>query len=166
MGKTLSPFISKSARQITVKGLNKCSSELLPEHSIIISTRAPIGLLAINAEKTAINQGCKGLIPNKEYDYKYLYYILLQNKWKLNDLGAGSTFKELTADALKQFEIFIPNPKEQQKIAACLSSIDDLITAQAQKLEALKKYKKGLLQGLFPAVNEDAQTWPHKNNKN
>ena len=153
MGKTLSPYISKSVRQITPEGLKKCSSELLPKHSVIISTRAPIGLWAINTQETALNQGCKGLIPKKTNSYKYLYYVLFQNNWRLNDLGAGNTFKELTANSLKQFEIPIPSLPEQQRIADCLSSLDELITAQSAKIDALKEHKKGLMQQLFPSAS-------------
>lgn len=154
MGKTLSPYISESVRKITQKGLSKCSSELLPSNSVIISTRAPIGLLAINSQETAINQGCKGLILKKSNNHKYLYYSLLHNNWRLNDLGAGNTFKELTANSLKQFKIPIPSLPEQQRIADCLSSLDEWIAAEAQRLDAFKDHKKGLMQQLFPCEGE------------
>jgi len=154
MGKRESRFIHSTVRKITESGLKKCSSDLLPINSVIVSTRAPIGHLAINTSEMAINQGCKGLIPKKTTSYNFLYYFLLHFKPSLADLGAGNTFKELSATALKNFPSCFPILPEQQKIAACLSSLDDLIAAEDQKLGALKRHKKGLMQELFPAEGE------------
>ncbi len=150
IGKGFDKYILSTIRTLTAEGLESCSSELLPENSVIISTRAPIGLLAINKTQMAINQGCHGIIPNENADSHFLFYSLELAKKKLNDIGAGNTFKELSGKALKGFSLLMPLLKEQQKIAACLSSLDDLITAQARKVEALKTHKKGLMQQLFP----------------
>ncbi len=60
----------------------------------------------------------------------------------------------LSKTNIAKIEVAIPKPEEQQKIADCLTSLDDLITAQAKKLDALKTYKKGLMQQLFPALDE------------
>jgi type I restriction enzyme S subunit len=157
MGKTESPFIAATNRTITEQGLRDCSSDLLPVNSVILSVRAPIGHLAINTAPMAINQGCKGLIAGKSLDFYFLYCSLVGSKTRLIDLGAGNTFKELSGTALKRFEIPIPSPAEQQKIAECLSSVDELIAVQARKLDALKTHKKGLMQQLFPT---DGETQP------
>ena len=154
MGKTESPFIDATTRTITESGLDNCSSYLLPIYSVILSVRAPIGSLAINTTPMAINQGCKGLITGNTLSFSFLYYSLINSKARLIDLGAGNTFKELSGSALKSYEIGLPSPPEQQKIAACLSSVDEVIAAQAQKLEALKTHKKGLMQQLFPREGE------------
>jgi type I restriction enzyme, S subunit len=154
MGKTKTRFMQSTARKITKTGLKNCSSDLLPINSVIISTRAPIGHLAINKSEMAINQGCKGLIPRESTNYDFLYYSLLNFKISLIDLVAGNTFKELTGNSLKNFEIPFPTLSEQQKIADCLSSIDSRITAETQKLDTLKAHKKGLMQQLFPALDE------------
>lgn len=174
MGKSDSRYISKTVRTITEDGLRNCSSELLPVNSVIISTRAPIGHLAINQEPMAINQGCRGLVPNSENDTQFVYYSLEKLKSQLNDLGAGNTFKELSGTVLKRFSLFTPQLGEQRRIADCLASLDELIAAQGQKLDALKAHKKGLLQQLFPAEGEtvprlrfpefrDAGEWEEKN---
>ena len=154
MGKEIAPYIFNTVRTITEEGLDNCSSELLPKNSVIISTRAPIGHLAINMVPMAINQGCRGLISFPGVYFRFIYYFLLGSKKSLNDLGSGNTFKELSGSILKQFPVVIPNIAEQQKIADCLSSLDDLITLEAQKLGALKTHKKGLMQQLFPAEGE------------
>ncbi|HET6384356.1 MAG TPA: restriction endonuclease subunit S [Armatimonadota bacterium] len=155
MGKSNSPHISATDRTITETGLGNCSSELLPERSVIMSTRAPIGHLAINLTPMAINQGCRGLVPSVGVDTDFLYSSLLIAKPKLIDLGAGNTFKELSGSALKMFQI--PKPAdyaEQKKIAGCLTSLDELIAAEGRKLEALRTHKKGLMQNLFPREGE------------
>jgi len=152
MGKGDSPYISSTKRTITEEGLGNCSSELLPAQSVIISTRAPIGHLAINTLPMAINQGCRGFVPVE--DAHFLYYALLHAKPRLMDLGAGNTFKELSGSALKGFLLPTPKPPEQQKIADCLGSLDDLIAAEGRKLAALRDHKKGLMQQLFPREGE------------
>lgn len=154
MGKDVNPYISKTARTITNEGLRNCSSELLPPGSVILSTRAPIGHLAINSVPMAINQGCRGIVVQPKFIAKFVYFSLDYFRARLERLGAGNTFKELSGSALKSFTITIPQEKEQQKIADCLSSLDEKITAETQKLDALKTHKKGLMQQLFPAEGE------------
>lgn len=83
---------------------------------------------------------------------KFIYYILLN--FNLNKLVFGSGQPLVTGKQLKELTFYFPKSKEQKKIADCLSSIDDLITAQTQKLAALKAHKKGLMQQLFPAEGE------------
>lgn len=154
MGKTEDRFVYSTIRKLSELGLQNCSANQIPINSVIISTRAPIGLLAINKVPIAFNQGCKGLIPKKSNDYDFLFYSLLKSKSALIDLGAGNTFKELSGTTLSSFEILIPDFLEQQKIAACLSSLDDLIAVHTKKLEVLEAYKKGLVQRLFPTEGE------------
>jgi len=149
MSKDDSPYIESTNRTLTEEGLHNCSSELLPAHSVILSTRAPIGHLAISTVPMAINQGCRGLVPVN--DARFLYYSLLRAKPRLMDFGAGNTFKELSGTALKHFELPTASPAEQQRIANCLSALDDLIAAQAAKLDALRTHKRGLMQQLFPS---------------
>jgi type I restriction enzyme, S subunit len=154
MGKTESPFIGSTNRTITELGLSDCASDLLPRNTVILSIRAPIGHLAINTVPIAINQGCKGLMAGESLNFYFLYCSLLDAKSQLIDLGAGNTFKELSGSALKSFVIAIPSLAEQEIIAECLSSVDELIAAQARKVDALKTQKKGLVQQLFPREGE------------
>jgi len=143
-------YIANTNRTISMLGLKNSSAELLPKNSVIISSRAPIGYVAINKLEMATNQGCKGIIPKVDVYYDFLYFCLLNAQRHLNDLGAGAGFKELSTSVLKKFQIPVPKLPEQQKIADCLSSLDRVIELEAQKLEALKAHKKGLLQQLFP----------------
>ena len=90
-------------------------------------------------------------------DIKYLYQHFLSNNFRnyVDVVNTSSGIPHISAKQIRDFEIgFPPKIEEQQKIASTLSSIDDLIIAQNQKLEALQLHKKGLLQGLFPSVND------------
>jgi len=79
----------------------------------------------------------------------------LREKYRTSLLtNTGGAKDNLNTTWLKEFKLSIPSFSEQQKIANCLSSIDKLITAQTQKIESLKVHKKGLMQQLFPAVDE------------
>ena len=82
----------------------------------------------------------------------FIYYIFQNINWRSHNEAGG--VPSLSKTNLYKIEVFIPKPKEQQKIASCLSSIDKLITEQGAKIEQLKLYKKGLMQGLFPKVND------------
>ena len=143
-------YLMTANRNISKLGLENSSAELLPPNSVILSSRAPIGYVAINKVPMATNQGCKGIIPNNSVYHEFLYFSLINAKRMLNDLGAGAGFKELSSGVLKSFRLPVPQVGEQQKIADCLSSLDEAITLQTRKLDALKAHKKGLMQQLFP----------------
>jgi type I restriction enzyme S subunit len=83
---------------------------------------------------------------------KYIFFVFQNINW-LNHNEAGGV-PSLTKTNIYKIETLIPKPQEQQKIASCLSSLDDLITAQSQKLDLLKDHKKGLMQNLFPQEGE------------
>ena len=166
-------YTFQTTRTISTNGLKNSSTELLPINSVIISSRAPIGYVTINKTEMATNQGCKGIVPRENVYHEFIYHSLITSKQRLNDLGAGAGFKEISTSTLKAFQIAIPKKQEQQKIADCLSSLDELIQAEKKALEALKKHKKGLMQQLFPAPDEttpklrfpefrDAEPWEVK----
>ena len=152
MGNLKSRFVNSTKRNLSLEGLRNCSSKLLPINSIILSTRAPIGYLAINLVEMAFNQGCRALVPSKQLLTDFLYYYLTTKETELNNLGAGSTFKELTGSILRNLKLAIPNTAEQQKIADCLSSVDSLIANAEERLATLRNHKQGLMQQLFPST--------------
>lgn len=100
MGKLKNKNISSTSRTISQIGLSKSSAKVVPPKSVILSTRAPIGHLAINEVPMAFNQGCRGLTPTENLDVRYLFYFLKGSVRLLNDLGTGATFKELSPDSL------------------------------------------------------------------
>jgi len=147
-------YTSATVRTISAEGLRNSSAELLPVNSVIISSRAPIGYVTINSVEMATNQGCKGIVPCADVHHEFLYFGLLNAKTRLNDIGAGAGFKEISTSSLAAFQIPVPSLPEQQQIADCLTSLDDLIRAEEGRLGALKDHKRGLMQRLFPAPGQ------------
>ena len=88
----------------------------------------------------------------KQGSSQFIFQFLLTKKTRFEDLGAGNLIPGLSRTDILEMEAHFPSPAEQQRIASCLSSLDDLITAETRKLEALKTHKKGLMQQLFPSV--------------
>jgi type I restriction enzyme S subunit len=120
MGKRSTPYVGQTDRSITDHGLQNSSARTLPPYSVILSSRAPIGHLVINIEPMATNQGCKGLVPRGRIDHKFLYYYLGSIVDLLNDLGTGTTFKELSGGNLKAVVVPLPPLAEQRRIVAIL----------------------------------------------
>ena len=110
MGNRSSPYVDDTERTISDLGLQNCSATPLPPYSVILSSRAPIGHLVINIKPMSTNQGCKGLVPNKSLDHKFLYHYLSSIIGLLNDLGTGTTFKEISGGKLKEVSIPLPPP--------------------------------------------------------
>ena len=84
----------------------------------------------------------------------FWYYWLVQHSSELTDRASGSTFLEIGKSEIKKISVLRPDEKEQRKIADCLGSLDDLITAEVRKLEVLRQHKQGLMQQLFPQPGE------------
>lgn len=129
--KDLSTFngrhINHGERNITQKGLESCSTHILPKNSVLFSSRAPIGYVAIAANELCTNQGFKSVIPNSDTDYLFLYYLLQYNKEKIESMGSGTTFKEVSGSTMRNIEVSVPDLVTQKKIAKILSSLDDKI---------------------------------------
>lgn len=121
-------YISKGERNITEMGFKSCSTKILPKNSVLFSSRAPIGYVAISANDLCTNQGFKSIIPNDKIDYKFLYYLLKHNKDYISSKGSGSTFKEVSGSVMKGIELSIPkNINDQKKISKVLFDIDKKI---------------------------------------
>jgi len=148
MGKLKSLYIDNTERKITDLGLKNSSAKLLPIHSIILSTRAPIGYLAINKKEVSTNQGCKGIIPKKELSVFFLYYFLKSSVDLLNDLGSGTTFKELSGAKLREIQIPLPPPDEQKRI---VTKANELM-ALCDQLDVLIKESENLNEQLFDSI--------------
>ncbi len=124
---------------------------------LILSNSMSFGRPYILKIETCIHDGWIAVSEiDAEIDRDYLYYLLMTSACQkyFSSNAAGSGVQNLNADIIKRLPIPYPSIKEQQKIANCLASLDDLITAQAQKVEALKTHKKGLMQQLFPKLVE------------
>lgn len=144
-------YIAESRRSITEAGLNSCGTNLVPEGSVIVSNRAPIGLIGIAAKPLCTSQGCKSLVKKKNgaINEKFVYYYLTTQEKALNALGRGTTFFELSSFDLANFQVALPIYTEQNAIVAYLDSrtaqIDTLIADLQSQMEMLDRYKRELI---------------------
>ena len=121
-------YIQRGERNITETGLKSCSTQILPQNTVLFSSRAPIGYVAIAANEVCTNQGFKSVIPNEATDPLFLFYLLKYNKEKIKDMGGGTIFKEVSGNIMKNIVVKVPSDREiQKKIASILGSIDDKI---------------------------------------
>ena len=133
-------YISRGERNITEAGLKSCSTQLLPKDTVLFSSRAPIGYVAIAANEVCTNQGFKSVIPNENTDPLFLYYLLKFNKDAIESMGSGTTFKEVSGNTMKNIVVRVPSDiKVQKQIARLLGNIDD-------KIEANEKINNNLLE--------------------
>ena len=128
-----SKYIEKGSRNITEEGYNSCSTQMIPANSILLTSRAPIGLLAINTVECCTNQGFKNIVIDSEkVDIDYLYYYLKHHLKEIEALGAGTTFKEVSKTSLEQFVLSLPDIAIQKMVADILSNIDRKIALNQQ----------------------------------
>lgn len=133
-------YISRGERNITKAGVDSCSTQLLPKNTVLFSSRAPIGYVAIAKNEMCTNQGFKSVIPNDNVDYLFLYYLLKYNKEIIEAMGSGTTFKEVSRSTMRNIEVTIPESKKVQvRIAAILDAIDS-------KIENNRKINNNLLE--------------------
>ncbi|MBV5302320.1 MAG: restriction endonuclease subunit S, partial [Methylococcales bacterium] len=165
LSKLPSLFIGDSQRKITLSGLTSCGTTLVPENSIILSTRAPIGSLAIATTELCTNQGCKSLVPLNQTNSKFFGYLLSVSTTELNIRGRGTTFLELSGDELGAFKIPFPSKNEQQKIAQFLdhetAKIDTLIEKQQRLIALLKEKRQAVIShAVTKGLNPNAPMKP------
>ena len=144
----------KISRFITEEALKDSATKIVPENSILLVSRVGVGKLAISRQSVCTSQDFTNFTPYKDNLLFLAYYLKFKSK-TLIEYSQGMAIKGFTKDDISKLNILIPLTGEQKKIADCLSSLDELITAQTLKLNALKEHKKGLMQQLFPNVEEE-----------
>ncbi len=149
LGKLNSPRISNSARKITPEGHASCGTSIGPPESVALSTRAPIGHLGILATAGCTNQGCKLLVPSVAIDSQYLYRVLETARDELQSLGQGTTFLELSRAKLRNFQLPIPDCREQTAIILFLNhatgQIERYIRAKEKLIALLEEQKQVII---------------------
>ena len=143
-------YISRGERNITEKGLNGCSTQLMPRHSVLFTSRAPIGYIAIADNEVCTNQGFKSVVPNEQTDYLFLYYLLKFNKEKIEGLGSGTTFKEVSGSTMRGITVKVPKSLDVQRaIGRYLDSIDTKIEINRRINENLQAQARALYKAWF-----------------
>lgn len=129
-------FVYQGARNITQAGYDSCSTTMVPKGTVVMSSRAPIGLLSIAQCDLCTNQGFKNMVPNDMTDSKYLYYTIQQHIPQIQNLGTGTTFKEVSKDELGRFAILYP-PKKL--IAAFEEKVASIFDVQFNKVKEISR---------------------------
>lgn len=164
LGRLAQRHITESERFISKAGLESCNLKLVPPGAVVLSSRAPIGHLGIAAVPLCTNQGCKSFLPSPDIDSDFLYYALKQSMMRLQALGSGAIFTEVSKSQLVRFAVPLPPLPEQKWIAALLN----------EQLAAVKRARDAAEAGVhaarvLPAActreifdNGRAQAWPQR----
>lgn len=145
-----SPYAVSSHKKITDLGLKKSSAKLHPaEKTILFTSRAGIGDMAILTKPAATNQGFQSLELNNNVDSYFVYSYGFEIKKKANRLASGSTFLEISKNEMEKITLMFPSEQEQQRIGNFLSKVDQLIELENKKLQNFQQVKKCLLQNMF-----------------
>jgi len=164
LGCNVGVFVEDSARKITRSGYQSCGTNIVPAGSVVLSSRAPIGHLAIAGVPLCTNQGCKSFVVKPEVDSLFLYYSLRKAVPTLQNLGSGATFKEISKSALCEFHIAIPPLADQKRISAILkqqlAALDKARAAAQARRETAEALPTACLRAVFDGPN--AAKWPTK----
>ena len=161
LGKLVSPVIRRGERNITRAGYQSCGTTLVPEGTIILSARAPIGHVAIAGNELCFNQGCKGLIPKKGIAGNFAYWLILSLNARLEAAGQGTTFIELSRSKLRDINFLLPPLPEQHTIAVFLDEkcgkLDEAVRIKEQQIALLRERRQILIQqAVISGLNPDA----------
>lgn len=140
--------IAGSSRRITRAGVLRYGLETAPPGSVVMSSRAPIGHLALADVSVVTNQGCKSFVPGSDIDGEFLYWLLRYRMDDIRALGAGATFAEVSKSTLERFEIAFPPVDEQRRIAARLR--DQL--AEVGRVRSAMESKRSVADDLLVAL--------------
>ena len=153
-------YIQRGERNITEIGLKSCSTQLLPKDTVLFSSRAPIGYVAIAANEVCTNQGFKSVVPNENTDPLFLYYLLKYNKDKIEGMGSGTTFKEVSGNTMKNIVVSVPTDKKVQKrISSMLGSIDDKIEENERINNNLEQQAQAIFANEFLSLDTLPEGW-------
>ena len=147
IGKT--KYVVSSLRSISYDGMLKSSAKLLPQNTVLLTTRATLGEMSILQSEATTNQGFQSLIPSEEILAEYVYYLQVIIKPWCEKYASGNTFREISKSALSNCLIPVPDISTQNKLVRVLSGIDQHIEHEKDILDKLRDQKKALLQQLF-----------------
>lgn len=154
-------YISHGARNLTRQGYDSCSTHLMPAGTVLLSSRAPIGYVAISKNEICTNQGFKSIVPKTFVNSEFLYYQLKSLKNTLQNLGSGTTFKELSAKKLATVQVVIPSLEEQKSIVSKIEELFSKLDASVAELqtakEKLKVYRQAVLKEAFDSVQANSK---------
>jgi type I restriction enzyme, S subunit len=150
-------FIGRGRRDLSEIGLMKSSAQLMPAGTVVFSSRAPIGYVAIASNELATNQGFKSCVPYELEMSEYIYYFLRARKKKLEAVASGTTFKEIPGKQFSQIVIPIPPLAEQKRIVGRIDELtllcDELKIRQEAKRQSRVRLNMAILAPLHKAAS-------------
>ena len=155
-----SDVIYESQRKITKQAVIDSSLKPFPAGTVLLSSRAPIGKVAIAGTEMYCNQGFKNLICSNAIYNRYLYHYLKNKTEYLNSLGRGATFKEISKSIVEEIEIPLPSLEEQRRIATLLDKVSDVIAKRRAQLDKLDLLVKARFVEMFGGIS-DSKLYPY-----
>ena len=152
-------IITDSVRKITNLAMQKTGLTAFPAGTVILSSRAPIGKVAIAGCKMCCNQGFKNFICSELVNNKYLYWFLKHNTAYLNSLGRGATFKEISKSIVSSIEINLPSLEEQQRVVDNIEKISTIITLRKKEISILDDLIKARFVEMFGDPETNSKGW-------
>lgn len=149
LSNTTDVFISHGADDISQAGYDSCSAKLMPKGSVLFSSRAPIGYLAIASDEVTTNQGFKSVVPKPEIGTAFVYCFLQRNKQRIADMGAGTTFPEVSGKTMKGVELELPGLEECAELTAFATPILAMIQTNECENRELAALRDVLLPKLM-----------------
>ncbi|HDY7484009.1 TPA: restriction endonuclease subunit S [Vibrio vulnificus] len=156
ISKIKSIYLDDAPEYISQKGFDSCAAHKLPEGSLLLTSRAPIGNVAITTRELCTNQGFKSLVPSESVDIKYLYFCMLYSAERLENEGNGATFKEVSKKVVEAFKIPLPPLETQKQIAAVLEKADQLRKDCQQMEQELNSLAQSVFIDMFGDVRSNS----------
>ena len=152
-------IISDSARKLTELGVKKTGLSPFPAGTVLLSSRAPIGKVAIAGCEMYCNQGFKNLICSEKINNRYLYWFLKGNTQYLNSLGRGATFKEISKQIVASIEINVPSVEQQEAAILRLEKVNRLIQLKKRQLQQLDFLVQSRFVEIFGDLANPESPW-------
>lgn len=144
-----SHYISDTEKHLTVAGYKSASLHMIPKGTVLLTTRAPIGKVAIATEEMCCNQGFKNLVCSAAINNEFLFLYLKSRTAELQAMGRGATFKELSKKNIAEFEINLPSIDRQLDAVAKLTAVGNQIACAKQQLEQFDSLVKSRFVEMF-----------------
>lgn len=144
-----SPVLLRTSRRVTAEGLGQISSGLLPENTVLLSSRAPIGYTAIARVPTAVNQGFIAIPPSERLPAEFVLFWLRANLGRIKAAASGTTFAEISKRAFRRLAAVIPDQSSVAEFAQLARPVIDKIAALEQEIETLSATREALLPRLI-----------------
>ena len=144
--------VSDSIRKITDSGFKNSGAQMLKKDSVILTSRASVGYVALAGKDLCTNQGFQSLVPKQSVLAKFLLFWIQQNRSEFESRSAGSTFKEISKSNVKSIKLQLPPLPEQKRIIDLISSVDSYIESLQQQLESAKNSKSAYVNTIVTAV--------------